>query len=122
MSSTNKNINVLRNVLKVFREATYVGVDEAMMDIFLIVAHHDDILMSDIVAQGGRPQSSTSRYMAKLSDARRIGENRSAPGLVVTYPDPLDPVGKRKRARLTPKGKDLAAKICEIISGARSGT
>lgn len=122
--TTFHTIDLLRKLIAVFRKHTYAGVDEAMMDTFLLIARYDDKTQGDYVELSGKAQSSVNRYIAKLANMKPLVGRRMAPGLVTTYTDPFDSAGKRKRVRLTDRGHALLKELKEVLSeeGAGRGT
>lgn len=102
----------MSHALAVFRDLDSLCPAQTVQCYLLIAsAPADDIHMRDLQDQMGMVSSTTSRNVAYLSKHHRLGK----PGLdlIETYSDPHD--RRYKRVKLNPRGKQLKARLINLI-------
>lgn len=80
--------------------------------IFLECCRNEGESISTVQKKAGQSEAAGSRNIRALTD--RLGPNKKGYGLVALVADQMDI--RRKNITLTPKGKELAKKISEVLA------
>lgn len=103
----------LMRVFQIIEEFRKIYPDMQMQTaaVFVTIALNEGITMKDLGQRCGLAQSTSSRNVALLSD--KLRHDKDGYGLVVATEDPVE--RRRKIIKLTPRGKRVAASLCDII-------
>jgi DNA-binding MarR family transcriptional regulator len=82
---------------------------------FMLVATEEGLNISTYAKRAGISGSLMARHLEDLGDLNRY--RQPGFGLVEQFSDPMD--RRNRLMRLTPKGRGIAQKICDALTGSR---